>query len=154
MAIENGYVFGPFYQRKMLYGSLPVFKNTPVYNGALRLSQNVRVQNTASTFGLMNFASLNTAIKTIMGKGICNVYDSFEMEIPIPNIATAVELTFLHLEDLPVQKFDWLDLPVAIDVEVGFNWGETKHIHRGATQQEIMKILNDLDPKRMEKFIR
>lgn len=73
MALNNFYVHGPFYQRKMTYGALPVFKGTAVYNGALRLSQNVRVQNTASSFGLYNFTQLNNAIKPLRGLGLCNV---------------------------------------------------------------------------------
>ena len=73
MALANAYVYGPFNQRKMLYGALPVFKGTAVHNGAMRLAQNVRVQNTASTFGLVNFTNLNTAIRPIGGRGICTV---------------------------------------------------------------------------------
>lgn len=42
MAIANGYVIGPFGQRKMEFGAKEVFKGTAVYNGALRNAQNVR----------------------------------------------------------------------------------------------------------------
>ena len=144
MAQENHYVMGPFYQRKQTFGAQDVFKGTAVYNGAKRLSQNVRVQNTASSFGLYNFAKLNSAIKVFGGKSICSVYDSLETEIPFSYIAQAVDLTFVHLEDNPVQIFDWLTLPVTIDVEIGFNWGVTKHVKRGATQAELEEILDGL----------
>ena len=42
MAILNNMVIGPFGQRKMEYGAMSIFKNTAVYNGALRNAQNVR----------------------------------------------------------------------------------------------------------------
>ena len=144
MALANGYVFSPFMQRKQTFGGRDCFLGTPVYNGAKRLAQNVRVQNASSSFGLYNFAQLNNAIKPMSGRGLCNVYDSFEMEIPIPNVAQAIELTFLHLEDNPVEIFDWLTLPVTIDVEIGFNWGNTKHVKRGITQEEVERILEGL----------
>ena len=62
MARLNGYVIGEFGQRKMTYGIYDCFRGTAVYNGALRLSQNVRIQNTTSSFGLENFAKLNNEI--------------------------------------------------------------------------------------------
>ena len=41
MAKENKYVINAFGQRKWTYGLHDVFKGTAVYNGGLRLSQNV-----------------------------------------------------------------------------------------------------------------
>ena len=144
MAIENHYVFSPFYQRKMTYGAKPAFKGTAVYNGALRLGQNVRVQNASSSFGLHNFGLLNDAIKPLGGKGLCNVYDSFEMEALLETAAEVIELTYFHLEENPVNIFDWLDLPVTIDVEIGYNWGKTRHVKRGTSQEQVLQILKEL----------
>lgn len=73
MAQNNLYVFSPFYQRKRTYGADAIFKGTAVYNGAMRLAQNVRIQNAASSFGLYNFTQLNNAIKPLGGRGLCNV---------------------------------------------------------------------------------
>lgn len=66
------------------------------------------------------------------------------MEIPLQYAAQAVDLTFFHLEDNPVNIFDWLDLPVVIDVEIGYNWGEMATVHRGVTQEEIIEVLKEL----------
>ena len=73
MAKANGMVMGPFGQRKMQYGAMELFKGTAVYNGALRNSQNVIVQNTTTTFGLECFCRVNDAIKKLGGKAICTV---------------------------------------------------------------------------------
>ncbi len=141
----NKFVVSPFHQRKMTFGGHQVFKGTAVYNAAMRLGQNVRVQNAASSFGLYCFSQLHEAIKPLDGKGLCTVYDSYEFQIPTEYAAQAVDLTYLHLEDLPVEHFDWLDLPVTIDVEVGHNWGHMKKVKRGSTQEQIMALVAELE---------
>lgn len=141
MALENNFVLNEFGQRKRTYGCFPVFKGTAVYNGALRLAQNVRVQSTASTFGLMCFARLNQTIKRLGGKCTCTVYDSIEMEVPIEKAAEALEAVFYHLDDEPVQLYDWLKIPVGVDAEIGFNWGDAEGVKRGATQEQIEEML-------------
>lgn len=139
MAKENGYVVTPFGQRKMEFGATELFEGTAAYNGCLRNSQNVRVQSTTSTFGMMCFAELNLAIKQYRAKSLCTVYDSIELEVPIEHAAVVLELAFVHLNDNPVKVFDWLDLPVGVDAEIGLSWGGAGHINRGATQEEIEK---------------
>lgn len=144
MALSNGFVIGPFGQRKMEFGAKSVFKGTAVYNGALRNAQNVRVQNTTSTFGLACFARLNEAIKKYGAMSLCTVYDSIELQVPIKHAAEVLELAFYILNDEPVKIYDWLELPVGVDAEIGFNWGDAVHINRGATQEEIEKLLETL----------
>lgn len=73
MAEWNHYVTTPFGQRKQEYGTHPVFKHTAAYNAALRNSQNVRIQSTTSTAGLITFAACNEGIKTLGGRSICTV---------------------------------------------------------------------------------
>src|SRR5207244_12801105 len=48
-ALWNHFVVSPFGQRKMQYGTIPCFKKTAVYNGALRNAQNVRIQGPTSS---------------------------------------------------------------------------------------------------------
>ena len=143
MAKLNGYVITPFGRRKMEFGCLPVYKGTAVYNGALRNSQNVRVQSTASEFALQCFSRYNTAIKPLGGKSLATVYDSTEVQIPIQYAAQALELAYYHLEEEPVKLYDWLDLPVTIDAEIGTSWGNAVHIKRGTTQKEIEEMLKE-----------
>jgi hypothetical protein len=139
MAKYNHLVVTPFGQRKMEYGVMPPFIGTAVYNGCLRNSQNFRVQSTSSTFGMMCFAELNKRIKPLGARSICSVYDSIELEVPLHVAAEVLELAFIHLNDNPVRIFDWLDLPVGVDAEIGTSWNCIK-IERGTTQKEIEEM--------------
>lgn len=143
IAKENGYVFNPFGQRKMEYGAMKVFEGTAAFNGCLRNSQNVRVQGTSSSFGMDCFVQLNKAIKPLGARSLCTVYDSIELEVPLEKAAEVLELAFLHLNDYPVERFDWLDLPVGVDAEIGLNWGDAGHIARGTTQAKIEEQYKD-----------
>ena len=137
MAKENHFVYNPFGQRKMEFGAMSIFQGTAAYAGCLRNAQNVRVQGTSSSFGMSCFAELNKAIKQLGARSLCTVYDSVELEVPLEHAAEVLELSFLHLNDYPVQRFDWLDLPVGVDAEIGLTWGGAEHIPRGATQLYI-----------------
>jgi DNA polymerase-1 len=141
MAEWNHFVTTPFGQRKQQYGTHSVFKYTAAFNAALRNSQNVRVQSTTSTAGLITFAAANEGIKTLDGRSICTVYDSAEFEVPITRASDAVEMVFHYFDDWPVENFDWLDLPIGCEVEIGFNWGKCVDVHRGVTQNEIEEML-------------
>jgi DNA polymerase-1 len=143
MAKGNQYVVTPFGQRKMEYGAHKIFEGTAVYNGCLRNSQNVRVQSTSSTFGMQCFAALNRELKPLGGKCTCTVFDSLEMEVPLEVAAKVLELSFYYLNDRPVEVFDWLDLPVGVDAEIGLNWGDAVHISRGTTQQQIEEMYKE-----------
>ena len=143
MAKINHYVLNPFGQRKMEYGVMKPFEGTAVYNGCLRNAQNVRVQGTSSSFGMACFAALNKAIKPLGAKSTCTVYDSIELEVPLAVAAEVLEMAFYYLNDRPVEIFDWLDLPVGVDAEVGLNWGDVVHISRGTTQEQIEEMYKE-----------
>lgn len=142
MAQVNNVVVTPFGQRKWQYGTLPMYKRTAAFNADLRNSQNVIIQSTASTMGLDCFSEFNLELKRrSLGKSICTVYDSLEAESAIRNAAEVIELGFAYLDDLPLEKYDWLDFPIGVEAEIGFNWGEVHTVHRGVTQREIMDLL-------------
>jgi DNA polymerase-1 len=141
-AIWNHFVVGPFGQRKMEYGTLPCFKGSAVYNGALRNAQNVRIQGPTSSLGLACFAAGNEAIKKYGGRSLATVYDSWELECPIENAAEVLETAFYYMDEWPLKEFDWLTLPIGVEAEIsGKSWGQAQVIHRGATQQQIEAFL-------------
>lgn len=144
MAKANAYTVTALGYRKMQYGTLPPFKNTAAFNGCLRNSNNVRVQSAASGVGLFAFGEINRRIKSLGGRVLCTVYDSVEIEVPRPRVAEALEISYYCMDDLPQEKFKWLTFPIGTDAEVGFNWGNLKHVHRGMTQDQIEEILNEL----------
>jgi DNA polymerase-1 len=141
MAVWNQRVITPFGQRRQEYGTFPCFKGTAAYNAALRNSANVLVQSTTSTLGLIVFAHLNKALKKLGGKAICTVYDSAEFEIPIERAAEAIEICFYYFNDYPQTIFDWLDLSVGSEGEIGISWGNTVEVHRGITQEACNDII-------------
>ncbi len=94
-----------------------------VYNYALRNSQNVRIQSTSSTLGLLIFSELSQRIKSLHGRAVCTVYDSIELEVPEENRNEALKLTKYVMEDWPQEVFSWLDFPIRVDMEIGKSWG-------------------------------
>lgn len=141
MAELNHMVVTPFGQRKQEFGTRPEYKYTAVYNAAKRNSQNVRIQSPTSTLGLVCFTELNNRIKALGGKSLCTVYDSVELEVPIEHAAEAIELAFYCMNDYPQEIFDWLDFPIGVEGEIGYNWGKTKLVHRGSTQEQVVELL-------------
>lgn len=144
MAVQNHFVVTPFGQRKQEFGTMDVYRKSAVFNAAKRNAQNVRVQSTTSTLGLYCFTKVNEAIKSLGAKSLCTVYDSIEIESPLDKVAEVLELAFYYMDDYPVEKFDWLDLPIGVEAEVGYNWGNQLVVKRGITQQEIERKLNEL----------
>lgn len=141
MAKWNHYVMNAFGQAKRQFGAMNLFSRTAVHNAALRNSQNVRVQSTASSMGLRAFSWVNEDIKPLQGKSLCTVYDSLEVSGPIGRGAEIVERVFYNMDDRPVKEFDWLDLPIGTDVEIGFTWGHMEKVKRGITQVEFEQTL-------------
>jgi DNA polymerase-1 len=153
MAKLNHYVLNEFGQIKHEYGTIKsLFGNTAVYNAALRNAQNVRVQSTASMLGLFCFIALNEEIKRKRGKTLCTVYDSIEIESPIVRGAEIIETAFYYMDDYPVEQLDWLDLPIGVEAEVGYNWGKMVPIHRGITQGELENILTELKEENNDRL--
>lgn len=139
----NKYVYTQFGQRKMEYGLYQCFKGTAVYNAAKRNAQNVMIQSTASTLGLVVFSEFNKRIKKLGGMAICTVYDSIELEVPIDKIAEAVNLGFYLMDDWPQEQFPWLTFPIGSDCELGLNWGQLKKAHRGVTQRQCLELIRE-----------
>jgi hypothetical protein len=69
------------------------------------------------------------------------VYDSAELSSPIAKAAETVELVFRYMDDFPLEYFDFLELPIGCNVEIGTRWGNLEEVHRGVTQAEIEALL-------------
>lgn len=143
MARWNQKVWTPFGQYKHEYVAQEIFKKTAAYNASLRNAQNVRIQSATSTLGLVTFAHLDQAVQKIdpRCKSICTVYDSVEFEVPIERAAEVINTAFYYMNEWPVEKFDWLDLPIGVEGEIGFNWGQVQQVHPGVTQEAINEML-------------
>jgi DNA polymerase-1 len=144
LAKLNKVIVTPFGQRKQQYGANSIFRSTAAYNASLRNSSNIRVQSPTSTMGLMTFTALDQEIRKFGARSICTVYDSIEIECPIEHAAKCVEAGYYYMNDWPVEAFDWLELPVGCDCEIGPNWGLLEGVHRGTSQLECMEIMGKL----------
>lgn len=148
MALNNQFVLTPFGQRKREYGTYQCFKKTAAYNAAMRNAQNVIIQSTTSTLGLIVFASLNEELKFRFGedrvKCICTVYDSIEIECDQAIAAEVFEVCNYYMEEWPLEQFKWLQLPIGCEGDVGISWGETEVVHRGVTQYDIDAVIAKL----------
>lgn len=152
MAAMNHYVITPLGQRKREFGTYKCFKPTAAYNAALRNAQNVLIQSTTSSVGLITFAELNARLKPLGVDATCTVYDSIEMEVPLDKVAEVINIGYDVLNNWPVENFDFLELPIGCDGEIGISWGELRGVHQGVTQEEVVKILNGIKEKSLAKF--
>lgn len=152
MAMYNRYVITPLGQRKREYGTYDCFKPTAAYNAALRNAQNVLIQSTTSSVGLITFAELNERLKPLGADATCTVYDSIELEVPIDRAAEAINIGYEVLNKWPLENFDFLELPIGCDGELGISWGELRHAKEGITQEEVVQIITGIKKKSLEKF--
>lgn len=79
-------------------------------------------------------------------------YDSIEIECPIQNAADVINICFKTLDDWPVENFDFLELPIGCDGDVGISWGETRKVKPGITQAQVYEIINTVTAKSIETF--
>lgn len=151
-ALLNQYSVTPLNQIKRQYGTYPCFKPTAAFNASLRNSQNVIIQSTTSTIGLVTFAELNERIKPYGAKSTCTVYDSIEIECPIERAAEVINLAYDTLNNYPLEQFPFLELPIGCEGDVGISWGETEVVHEGISQSEIPGIITGLSEKSIKTF--
>lgn len=154
MAGDNQFVVTPFAQRKMEFGTLPMFRGSAAFNAAKRNAQNVMIQSPASTLGLVVFTELNRRMKEIGGQCICTVYDSIEIEVPLARAEEAVKLGYYVMNDWPQEVFDWLNFPIGADGEIGWNWGDVEPVHATQSQADIMAMLAAADPDKFQEAVR
>lgn len=152
MAKLNKFIITPLGQRKRQYGTYQCFRPTASYNASLRNSQNVMIQSTTSSVGLITFAEVNQRIKHLGAKSTCTVYDSLEIACPVDKAAECAAICFETLDKWPVETFDFLELPIGCEGEVGISWGELEVVHPGVTQEQILATLAEIKQKSERKF--
>ena len=151
-ALWNQMSLTPLGQRKRQYGTYPCFKRTASYNGSLRNSQNFLIQSATSTIGLVTFAELAERIKQYGAMATCTVFDSLEIECPIDRAAEVINLAYDTLNNYPLERFSFLELPIGCEGDVGISWGETEVVHPGVTQEEVNKVVEQIRTKSWASF--
>jgi DNA polymerase-1 len=151
-ALWNQMSLTPLGQRRRQYGTYPCFKPTAAYNASMRGSQNMIIQSTTSTIGLATFAELNRRVKPLGAKCICTVYDSIEIECPLEKAAEVINLAYDVMDNYPLEAFNFMELPIGSESEVGISWGETEVVHKGVTQPEINALIDKIRTKSFASF--
>jgi len=148
----NQYSMTPLGQIKRQFGTHPCFRPTAAFNASLRNSQNVIIQSTTSTIGLVTFAELSERVKRFGAKATCTVYDSIEIECPIERAAEVINLSYDTLNNFPLEQFKFLELPIGCDGDMGISWGETEEVKLGITQDEVPGIIQKLSQESIKTF--
>lgn len=63
-----------------------------------------------------------------------------------------INLAYKTLDEFPLETFKWLQLPIGCEGDVGISWGETKVVHPGVTQAEILAALEKVKLESMASF--
>lgn len=79
-------------------------------------------------------------------------YDSLEIECPLDKAAEVIAICYDTLDNWPVETFDFLELPIGCEGDVGISWGETKVVHPGTTQAEVLAIIEKCKTESIQTF--
>jgi DNA polymerase I len=151
-ALLNQFSLTPLGQIKRQFGTYQCFRPTASYNASLRNAQNVIIQSTTSSIGLVTFAELNRRIKPLGAISTCTVFDSVEMEVPIDRVAEVVDIAFDTLDNYPLEVFPFLQLPVGCECEIGESWGNLETVHPGLKQEAISSIYEKTKQASIKEF--
>jgi DNA polymerase I len=152
-AKHNQFIMTALGQKKNQFGTNSCFRYTAAYNAGLRNSQNVAIQSSASSIGLITFAELNNQVKKYGANSVCSVYDSIEIECPISNAAKVIALTAGILDNFPLQRFPkFMQLPIGNDIEVGESWGKLEPVKPDVSQEEVLHTLESTRAEALSVF--
>lgn len=63
-----------------------------------------------------------------------------------------INLCYETLDKWPVENFDFLELPIGCEGDVGISWGETKVVHPGTTADDVSRILEKVKQESLTTF--
>ena len=123
MAKIKGYV-DTFFSRRRRF---PVLKWSKWgANKSLRQAQNARIQSTASDICVDAVTCLNKKLEELGGGVLLTVHDSIISEVPFKNLKNALNLYIEIMKERPSKIYSWACVPLDIDLEIGFSWGDLK----------------------------
>lgn len=118
----------------------------------MRVGQNFGIQSATSSIGLATFTELNRRIKPFGAKSTCCVYDSQEISCPIEHAAEVINIAYDTFNTYPQQAFPFMQLPIGAEADCGISWGETKIVHPGVTQAEVLAIIEKVKLESIAMF--
>lgn len=124
-ARKHGYVESLFGRRRRV----PELKekrsesSRALLNGLERQSINMPIQSTASDVNLIAMANLQKRLDAERMESliILTVHDSIVLDVPKTELKKCCRIVKEEMEGL---EFDWLDIPLEVDIEIMKSWGE------------------------------
>ena len=74
------------------------------------------------------------------------------MEVPIEHAASVLNLSYDVMNNYPLERFKFLELPIGCEGDVGISWGETEVVHEGVTQAEVLEVLARIRSESLLEF--
>jgi len=98
-----------------------------ITSAEVRMAYNFPIQSTASDLTLLSIIRCHQILKkfNIDARIVLTVHDSIVFEIAASQFLTAARIIKLVMEGV---KFDWLTVPIVVDLEYGPNWGKLENL--------------------------
>lgn len=152
-ARQQGYVESFFGRRRRF--QLNHVDNSHLFK-AQREAINFKIQSSTSDVVLSQLIEISENLDDIGATMLLTVHDSMAGEIPYENIPLMREFFDKYIRDRVVEKFDWLPVPFAYDLDVGPSYGlALKYDLAVKPETELTeKDLKDLDkvPDELKEF--
>lgn len=97
---------------------------------ARREAVNFKIQSTSSDLVLSQLCEIDKYLYELDGKLLVTVHDSYVLELPTENIPKLWDFFDYWIVERIKQRFSWLPVPFAYDLEAGPSYGELKEVHR------------------------
>lgn len=97
---------------------------------AVREAVNFLIQSTASDLVLSQLCEVHDHLREVDAKMLITVHDSMVFEMPEHNVPKLFDFLDHWVVDRVREKYAWLPVPFAYDLEVGPSYGELKEVYR------------------------
>lgn len=104
--------------------------NSAAWNDAYREAVNFKIQSTSSDLVLSQLIEIDEHVGEIEGTLLLTVHDSYVLQIPEKNVELLYPFFDKYITQRVAEKFSFLPVKFAYDLEVGPSYGETEAIER------------------------
>lgn len=106
------------------------YDNSRAWSDAFREAVNFKIQSTSSDLVMSQLIEIDENIKEIEGELLLTVHDSYVLQIPEKSVSLLYPFFDHYITQRVAEKFAFLPVKFAYDLEVGPNYGETEAIKR------------------------
>jgi DNA polymerase I-like protein with 3'-5' exonuclease and polymerase domains/uracil-DNA glycosylase len=106
------------------------YDNSQAWNSAYREAINFKIQSTSSDLVLSQLVEIDENIAEIEGELLITVHDSYVLQVPEKNIDKLYPFFDKYITQRVAEKFAFLPVKFAYDLEIGPSYGETEALER------------------------